>query len=100
MNKILEKEQKQRSSNILKNFIGTFGGVALAAQSVMQEPLLRAEDLTLPRGRKVNPYNSKKVRMLDSQSYKENHKKVQGRNMLCNCGSGKKYKYCCIKKGK
>ena len=32
----------------------------------------------------------------DNPSLKKPKKKIQKRNELCNCGSGKKYKKCCI----
>ena len=34
----------------------------------------------------------------DEQPYARTHRKI-GRNELCPCGSGKKFKKCCIEKG-
>ena len=58
-------------------------------------------DLHLPGGKKVETYGSKKVGIWSPNNWEEKCKlqPKQGRNELCNCGSGKKYKHCCALSG-
>ena len=43
--------------------------------------------------------NIKKIQDLEKLSKQRVSPKIQGRNDRCNCGSGKKFKKCCINKG-
>ena len=45
-------------------------------------------------GRSERTYGSRNVKHFDKEEWK-NRKPQQGRNDICNCGSGIKYKKCC-----
>ncbi len=61
---------------------------------VVHNPYSEEKDLAIDENIQAIYYNEKPQRMVrDSKPAK--HSKTQGRNDLCACGTGKKYKHCC-----
>ena len=97
--KTMHKSDKLEISNV--HYLGSEGGISCSVNHDNSIFVISVTHLNFandqPLAAEINAYKTNRVKQIKMQGVNMGGTNNIGRNALCSCGSGKKYKRCCGK---